>query len=97
MMKKYQVSIDFSWDDEFMTLVPAHRTYINYLINKDIVEYYAVSMEKRRTWITFNAEDKESVEAYLIKSPLYKYWTYEIDELFVLDGHGFRLPSLQMN
>jgi len=96
-MKRYQVTISFDWDDEFMTLVPAHRTYINYLINKNIVDYYSVSMESQKSWITFNAEDKQAVEDYLIKSPLYRYWKYEIDELFVLDGHGYRLPTLQMN
>ncbi len=97
MIKKFQVSIRFTWDDDFMALMPTHRTYINYLINKNVVEYYGVSIEAKRSWLTINAEDKQSVEAYLVKSPLYKYWTYEIDELFVFDGHGFRLPSLQMN
>jgi putative salt-induced outer membrane protein YdiY len=94
---KYQVTINFKWDDEFMTLVPPHRTYINSLINKNIIEYYAVSMEVQRSWITINAESKEEIDKLLSKSPLYKYWTYEIHELFVLDGHGYRLPTLQLN
>ena len=37
------------------------------------------------------------VKEYLKKSPLYKYWTFEIDELFVYDGQTYRLPALQMN
>ena len=41
-------------DEEFMTLVPAHRTYINYLINKGIIDTYAVSMESQTCWIIFN-------------------------------------------
>jgi len=28
---------------------------------------------------------------------LQRYWTYEIEELFVVDGHQYRLPALQMN
>ena len=32
-MPKYQVTIRFEVNDEFMTLVPSHRTYINLLIN----------------------------------------------------------------
>ncbi len=43
-MKKYQAIIKFIMDDEFMTFVPPHRTYINYLINKGVVDIYAVSM-----------------------------------------------------
>ena len=84
-------------DDEFMKLVPQHRTYINYLINKEIIDQYAVSMETQRVWITLNSESKKEIEKLLEKSPLFKYWTFEIDELFVLDGQHFRLPAVQPN
>lgn len=83
--------------DEFMELVPPHRTYINYLINKEVVEQYAVSMETQRVWITITAENKKEVEKLLEKSPLYKFWNYEIDELFVIDGQHYRLPAVQPN
>jgi hypothetical protein len=93
----YQVTIQFRLDDEFMSLVPAHRTYINYLINKNVIEHYAVSMEVQTSWITIHGESKDAVERILVQSPLYKYWTFEIAELFVMDGYGYRLPSVQPN
>jgi len=95
--KKYQVTINFEVDDAFMALVPSHRTYINHLINKEIIDHYAVSMESQRIWITISAESKEEVDGIIVKSPLYKYWTYQVDELFVLDGLTYRLPHLQLN
>lgn len=94
---KYQVTIRFYMDEEFMTLVPAHRTFINELIDKSIVDYYAVSMETQRSWMIINATDKNAVEAYLKQSTLYNYWTIEIDELFVYDSQAYRLPALQLN
>lgn len=96
-LKKFIVTISFFMDDKFMTLVPPHRTYINYLINKGIIDSYAVSMESYRSWIMMTAENKNEVREYLKKSPLFKYWTFEIDELFVYDGQTSRLPALQMN
>lgn len=96
-MKKFQAIIHFEMDEEFMTLVAPHRTYINYLINKNIIDSYAVSMESQTTWITFNAESKQQVENYLKRSPLNKYWEYTIEELFVYDSQMFRLPSFQLN
>ena len=96
-INKYQVIIHFDMDDEFMNLVPPHRTYINYLINKGVIDMYTVSLDTQRSWIVINAENKSQVENYLSKSPLYKYWTIEIDELFVYDGQSYRLPALQMN
>ena len=96
-LKKYLVTISFYMDEVFMNLVPPHRTYINYLINKGIIDSYAVSMESYRSWIMMTAKSKDDVKEYLQKSPLLKYWTFEIDELFVYDGQTYRLPALQFN
>jgi hypothetical protein len=84
-------------DDEFMSLVPTHRTYINDLINKEIIEHYAVSMESQQVWITLQADNKKAIEKLLSDSPLFKYFTYTIDELYVLDGQNYRLPNIQFN
>ena len=40
---------------------------------------------------------KEEVAKILEKSPLSKYWSWEIDELFVLDGQHYRLPEVNPN
>ena len=84
-------------DEDFMALVAPHRVYINYLINKNIIDMYAVSMESQTVWITFNGINKKEVDRYLIKSPLYKYWHYVIEELFVFDSQQYRLPQVQLN
>ncbi len=96
-LNKYQVTVHFNMDDDFMTFVPPHRVYINSLIEKHILDYYTVSMESQKSWMVFNAASKPEVEQYLSKSPLYKYWTVEIDEIFVYDGQSYRLPAVQLN
>ncbi len=95
--KKFQVTIRFYIDEEFMKLVPTHRAYINDLIDKSIIDYYSVSMETQRSWMIISALDKKEVEEYLAKSSLHNYWTIEIDELFVYDSQAYRLPALQLN
>ena len=96
-MKTFLVNIKFDFVKNFMDFVPEHRTYINMLININVIESYAVSMETHRCWIIVNAETKEEVEKILAKSTLYQFWTYEIDELFVYDSQNFRLPKLELN
>ena len=96
-INKYQVTLRFEVDDEFMGFVPAHRLYINSLIEKNIIDVYTVSMESQRAWVVINARNKKQVEKYLTKSPLFKYWTIEIDEIFLYDGQSYRLPALQLN
>lgn len=94
---KYQVTIHFEMDDAFMSLVPDHRKIVDRLIDNGIMDYYSVSMETQRCWMIINATSKKEVEEYLLTTPLYKYWTIEIDELFVYDSQTYRLPALQLN
>jgi len=96
-MSKYQVTIRFEMTDEFMQLVPEHRSFINDLIEKGVIDHYVVTMESQRVWITINAKGKGEVKKILSKSPLFKYWKMEIEELFVIDGQHYRLPAVQLN
>ena len=96
-MKKFQVSIDFEWEDKFQELIPEHRNYINELIEQGVVDHYVVTLESQRIWITMNAVDKAAIDEYLSKSPLFNYWIYEIDELLISDGVTYRLPAVQLN
>lgn len=96
-MQKFIVTIQFFMDEDFMSLIPEHRTYINNLIVNNIIESYAVSMQSQRCWIILNATDKKNVEKLLRKSPLFRYWTFETEELFVYDGQNYRLPKMELN
>ncbi|MBC8111273.1 MAG: hypothetical protein H7Y04_09470 [Verrucomicrobia bacterium] len=96
-MDKFQVSITFFMDEEFMRFVPSHRTYINRLINEGVIDSYSVSLEAGKSWIIFNAASRDAVETHLRKSSLYKYWEYEIDQLFIYDSQLYRFPKLVMN
>ena len=80
-----------------MSLVPPHRTYVDYLINKQVIEHYAVSMEVQTVWITINASNKNEVKKILSKSPFKKFWKFEIHELIIWDGQNYRLPVVQLN
>lgn len=96
-LSKYQVTIHFEMDNDFMSFVPPHRIYINSLIEKGVIDYYSVSMETQRCWIIMNAASKKEVTDCLQQSPLKKYWTIEVDELFVYDAQNYRLPAVQLN
>jgi hypothetical protein len=54
-------------------------------------------MESQTAWITLNGKNKQEVVKLLQKSPLFKYWTINIEELFVYDGQNYRLPQVQLN
>jgi hypothetical protein len=66
-------------------------------LNKGVIETYTVSMETQQSWIVVNANTKKDVEEVLKASPLNKYWSMEIVELFVYDSQSNRLPAVQLN
>jgi hypothetical protein len=97
-MKKYQITINFTMDDDFMSYVPEHRVYINGLIVRHIIDYYTVSLESFTCWILINARSKKEAKAIVIKSVLSSYWhNIVVDELFVYDSSSYRLPELVLN
>jgi hypothetical protein len=96
-MKQYIVTAKFQWSEEIMELIPEHRKYINKLIEDEVIEHYAVSMEAERVWITINAKTKVQVRKILSSSPLYKMWKLDVNELMAWDGQTYRLPAVQLN
>lgn len=96
-MNTFQVTIYFEMNEDFTSKIPEHRAFINSLIENGIIEYYSVSLESFRLWIMMRAKDKKEVRIILSKSPIYTYWTLEIDRLFVFDGKTYRLPKFELN
>lgn len=98
-MNKYQVSITFPsyLDQDFMSKIPVHRSYISKLIQNEVIDSYAISIERSKGWVVINAESEAKVHEYLAKSPLYRYFNIEIDQLMVYDSRIYRFPKLALN
>jgi hypothetical protein len=96
-MNKYQVSVSFVVEGDFMSHVPAHRAYINSLILKGVIDQYAISAERGLAWITMNARSKKEIMLFMERSPLFQYFDIEIDDLMVFDGKSMRFPRLVLN
>jgi hypothetical protein len=96
-MKKYLAIIQFEWSEEAGAVIQEHRTYINELIDEQVIEHYVVSMETQQAWVTLNADSPEQAREILDESPFSRFWTMELTELFLWDGVGYRLPAVQLN
>lgn len=96
-MNKYVVTAEFEWKDDAIQVIPEHREYINTLIDDQVIEHYAVSMEVQTVWIIINAKNKTEVKRILSKTPFKKYWKLVVHELIIWDGQNYRLPVVQLN
>lgn len=99
-MPTYIVSLRLpdSFSEDFIALIPRHRTLVNQLLSEHVLETYAISADRSRGWLTINSKDESGVEILLRKLPLYEYFSaIEIDELFIFDSIASRFPSISLN
>lgn len=87
-----------TYGDDFMALIPRHRSLINRLLSEKVIETYAISADRRRGWVTINGDDAGAVRAVVEEFPLYRYFQgIEIDELFIFDTVATRFPHISLN
>ena len=86
------------YEDDFLALIPRHRSLINRLLSEKVIETYAISADRRRGWVTINGDDAGAVRAVVEQFPLYRYFEgIEIDELFIFDTVATRFPHISLN
>ena len=86
-----------AFNEEFIAIIPRHRDFINRLLNEKIVEYYAISSDRSRGWVTIKGDDA-AVQALVEQFPLYRFLRgVEIDELFIFDSTASRFPHINLN
>lgn len=92
------ISLPESYEDDFLALIPRHRSVINRLLSEKVIETYAISADRRRGWVTINGDDADAVRGIMEQFPLYRYFLgIEIDELFIFDSVATRFPIISLN
>lgn len=87
-----------SFTEDFMAIIPQHRTFINQLLAEHVIEAYAISASRSRGWAIITGEDEEAVSAIVAQFPLYSYLrSIEVDELFIFDSAASRFPHISLN
>jgi hypothetical protein len=99
-MAKFVVSFRLhdAFEEEFISLIPRHRAFINRLLEENIIEAYAISADRSRGWVTMNGQHGAAIQSIVEQFPLYRYLReVEIDELFIFDSAASRFPRISLN
>ncbi len=59
---------------EMMSIVPAHRHYVNKLFSEGKILSYSVSLNRDMIWCVINSEDEQVAMEQVIAFPLYPYF-----------------------
>jgi hypothetical protein len=91
-------SLPQAFTEDFVAIIPQHRTFINHLLSEHIIEAYAISASRSRGWAIIMGDDEEAVRAIVVQFPLYAYLrSIEVDELFIFDSAASRFPHISLN
>ncbi|MBC7863507.1 MAG: hypothetical protein IAF38_11060, partial [Bacteroidia bacterium] len=82
-MNIFQVNISLPKhpSDDFVSLLPNQRRIINELLQKKILESFALSADKTKAWAAVNADTAEEVKEIFSRFPLIRYMRIEILQL----------------
>lgn len=97
-MNKYLITFYLmELDERFWKLIPEHRDMVNDLMVKEVIETYAVNVERTKGWITVNAKDEEEAAITAESFPISSYYTYDIEQLFIFDNALALIPKMILN
>lgn len=63
-----------------------------------MMEFYAISSDRSRGWVTINGDDTAAVRGVVEQFPLYRYlYGVEIDAVFIFDSAASSFPHIGLN
>jgi hypothetical protein len=83
--------------EEFISLIPAQRTYINQMIRKGVITSYSLSLDRTRLWVTLRAHSEEEVVGVVSKFPLIRWMEIEIQPLMFRETAVTSMPPVSLN
>jgi muconolactone delta-isomerase len=98
-MNVFQVNISLprQYTEEFISLLPQQRRIVNELLQKKILESYAVSADKTKAWAAVNAETEKEVRDILSTFPLIRFMKIEVTQLAFYNQVQLAFPPLMLN
>jgi hypothetical protein len=87
-----------SLTEEFLSIIPAHRAFINRLLSEHIIEAYAITLNRRLGWVVINGTDEEDVRTIIEQFPLFPLFEIvDVDELLIFDNAASQFPHISLN
>lgn len=98
-MAQFMVSSNLpeSMDNNFVSLIPDQRVYIDTLIAKGIILSYSLSVDRTKLWVVFSCQNEKEVAKYLNRFPIAEYLEYEILELMFHNSTEMIFPAISLN
>ncbi len=98
-MKQFLVYIKLpgEFTEEFISLIPKQRAWINSLMRKGIIISYSLSADRTQLWIVMEAMSDINIIEVLSAFPLIRFMKPEINELMFHNSIYVDIPKVSLN
>jgi muconolactone delta-isomerase len=98
-MNQYMIDINLPevLTEEFMSLIPSHRTQVNRLLGRGVMVSYSLSKNRKKIWTVVNARSEEEVDRIVSSFPIVNFLNYEVYDLAFNNNVNQILPRFSLN
>ena len=98
-MNQYMVEVRLpdSISQEFISLIPRQREYIDDMFNRGIISGYTLAMDRTKLWVTFVAKNVREVKDVLSSFPIIDYIEFDVHELAFNNSASSIIPEISLN
>ncbi len=83
--------------EEFVSLVPAQREYINKCMSKGSIRSYSLSADRAKLWIVFMTKTEAEMTRILNRFPIIDWVNYKSYPLMFHNSMELMLPVISLN
>lgn len=84
-------------DDEFMSLLPAQKRFVEKLIENGMVMSYSLASDRSKLWVIFKGEEVHHIRGLLACFPIIDKVTYNIVPLISHQNSKTKIRSFSLN
>lgn len=92
-----QISLPSFFNEEFVSLIPEQRAYVDSLMLEGVISGYSLSLDRTLLWVTFTAKSESEVRKTIRTFPIIDFIEYNIIELAFHNQANFIIPALSLN
>ena len=83
--------------EEFISLIPDQRSYINNCMSKGTIHSYSLSADRSKVWIVFNTKTELEMKRILNRFPIISMVTYTAYPLMFHNSMELMIPAMSLN
>lgn len=98
-MMQYMIEAEMPevFTDDILDIIPDEINRLNHLLSESVVSSYVLSSDRKKFWMTVNAENEDEVYDILESFAMTSYVSYHIHALAFLEVAPMSMPAFSLN